>query len=55
MYEYLEIYVCCWGDGRVRDGGIGMVEQLGREVWYIWYYVARKKHEVAQSNIVYTI
>ena len=33
----------------------GMVEQLGREVYNIWYYVARKKHDVAQSNIVYAI
>ena len=28
----------------------GMVEQLGGEVCKIWYYVARKNHDVAQSN-----
>ena len=33
----------------------GMVEQLGREVCNIWYYVARKKHDAAQSSIVYAI
>ena len=56
MYEYWEIYVCCWGDGRGKGrGDLEMKIGNGWTAGYIWYHVARKKTWRGSKAILYML